>query len=102
MALADLDNNGSSEAILVHNRDRTKGLLDRFRSFNAGSLVALAWSSAGVRTLWETEQVKGSIADWALEDLDNDGRPELIYCVNLDGGTLLSKNRSNVVVEKIE
>jgi hypothetical protein len=102
MGMADLDGNGHSEAIVVHNRDRSRGLLDRFRSFSAGSILALSWNSAGVRTLWETEQVKGCIADWALEDLDNDGRPELIYCVNLGGGTLLSKKRSNVVVEKIE
>lgn len=102
MATADLDGNGQSEAILVRNWDRSRGLLDRFRSFNAGSISALAWSSTGVRTLWETEKTNGCIADWALEDLDNDGRPELIYCVNLGGGNLLKKNRSNVVVEKIE
>ncbi len=102
MALADLDGNGRSEAILVHNRDRTRGLLNRFRSFSAGSIKALSWNSAGVSTLWETEEIKGCIADWALEDLDNDGRPELIYCVNLGGGNLMSKKRSHIMVEKIE
>lgn len=102
MAASDLDHNGRSEAILVHNRDQSRGFLGRFRNFNAGSVKALAWNAAGMQTLWETEQVKGCIADWALEDLDNDGRPELIYCINLDSGTLLTKIRSNVVVEKIE
>ena len=102
MGLADLDGNGRSEAILVHNRDRSRGLLGRLRIFGSGSIKALSWSSAGVTTLWETEEIKGCIADWALEDLDNDGRPELIYCVNLGGGKLLSKNRSNIMVEKIE
>ncbi|WP_041273312.1 FG-GAP-like repeat-containing protein [Desulforapulum autotrophicum] len=102
MAAADLDRNGQSEAILVHNRDQSRGFLGRFRKFTAGSVKALSWNAAGMQTLWETEQVKGCIADWALEDLDNDGRPELIYCINLDSGTLLTKIRSNVVVEKIE
>ena len=102
MAAADLDHNGRSEAILVHNRDQSRGLLGRFRNFNAGSVKALAWNAAGVQTLWETEQVKGCIADWSLEDLDNDGRPELIYCMNIGSGALLTKIRSNVVVEKIE
>ncbi len=102
MAVTDLDHNGQNEAILVHNRDQSRGFLGRFRNFNSGSLTGLAWTAAGMQTLWETEQVKGCIADWALEDLDNDGRPELIYCINLGGGTLLTKKRSNVVVEKLE
>ncbi|MCP4116442.1 MAG: VCBS repeat-containing protein [Desulfobacteraceae bacterium] len=101
MAVADLDQDGRNEAIVVHNRDLSKGFLNRFRKFTAGSIKCLAWNASGMRTLWETAQVDGYIADWALEDLDNDGRVELIYCMTRDKGTLLNKKRSVVAVEKL-
>ncbi len=101
MAVADLDQDGRNEAIVVHNRDLSRGFLDRFRKFTAGSIKCLAWNPSGVSTVWETAQVSGCITDWALEDLDNDGRVELIYCIGLDKGTLLNKKQTVVVVEKI-
>lgn len=101
MAVADLDQDGRNEAIVVHNRDLSKGFLSRFRKFTAGSIKCLAWNSSGMSTVWETAQVDGYITDWALEDLDNDGRVELIYCITRDKGTLLNKKRTVVAVEKL-
>ncbi|MBI9088532.1 MAG: VCBS repeat-containing protein [Desulfobacterium sp.] len=101
MAVADLDQDGRNEAIVVHNRDLSKGFLDRFRKFTAGSIKCLAWNASGMKTVWETAQVSGCITDWALEDLDNDGRAELIYCIGLDKGTLLNKKQTVVVVKKL-
>jgi hypothetical protein len=101
MAVADLDQDGRNEAIVVHNRDLSKGFLSRFRKFTAGSIKCLAWNASGMSTVWETAQVDGYITDWALEDLDNDGRVELIYCITRDKGTLLNKKRTVVAVEKL-
>lgn len=101
MAVADLDQDGRNEAIVVHNRDLSRGFLGRFRKFTAGSIKCLAWNPSGMKTVWETAQVSGSITDWALEDLDGDGRVELIYCIGVDKGTLLNKKQTVVVVEKL-
>lgn len=101
MAVADLDQDGRNEAVVVHNRDLSRGFLNRFRKFTAGSIKCLAWNPSGMNTVWETAQVNGCITDWALEDLDRDGRVELIYCIVLDKGTLLNKKQTVVVVEKL-
>lgn len=101
MAVTDLDGDGINEAILVHNRDLSKGFLGRFRKFTSGSVTSLTWNASGMKKAWETEQVKGSISDWTLEDLDKDGRVEIIYCVNVEKGNLLNKKQTIVMVEKL-
>lgn len=81
MRLVDLDRDGIQELIVVHNKDAARGLFRRARLLTSGRIVCLNWQPLGPITRWETPKVSGYIADLTLNDLDEDGRTELIYAV---------------------
>jgi len=36
--------------------------------------------------VWKTRRIKGTVVDYALTDMDNDGSKELVVCVNSHPG----------------
>ncbi|MDL2330272.1 VCBS repeat-containing protein, partial [Desulfosarcina sp. OttesenSCG-928-A07] len=45
----DLDGDGTLEVVTVHNRDLTRGMVERFRKYTRGRIVAVKWSGVGLK-----------------------------------------------------
>jgi TolB-like protein len=86
----DLDDNGTQEILVVKNTDIARGLLSRFRQFDAGQVNCLTWDTVSLKTLWKTEEVSGYISDAAIADIDGNGRLDLVYTVVYSDNELMS------------
>lgn len=97
---ADLDGDGALEVVTVHNRDATKGFVERFRKYTRGRVVALRWNKVNMKEVWSGEEISGYISDFSLADLNGDGRLEAVYTMVTSTGIMQTKS-SNIVVEQI-
>ncbi|WP_319405851.1 VCBS repeat-containing protein [uncultured Desulfosarcina sp.] len=100
LIVADLDGDGKVEVVTVHNRDAARGLVERFRKYTRGRMIALRWNKVNMKEVWTGEEISGYISDFALADLNGDGRLEAVYAMVTSTGLTQSKS-SNIVVEQI-
>jgi len=95
--IADLDNDGRIEVIVVKNKDFTRRLFSRLRLFKSGHVEYLTWDSLGLSVKWKTQEISGYISDYAIADLNNDGEDELVFSVVAKTGSVLGKAKSFIV-----
>jgi TolB-like protein len=88
--VADLDGDGINDIVAARNKDQTRNLLSRYRTFGSGQLVCLNWEKIALKEKWASEPVADFVADTALADFDGDGRPEAAFAVSTSGGFLES------------
>jgi len=98
---ADLDGDGTVEVVTVHNRDATRGFVERFRKYTRGRVIALRWNKVNMKEVWGGEEISGYISDFSLADLNDDGRLEAVYAMVTSTGITQTKS-SNIVVEQID
>lgn len=95
--IADLDRDGKNEVIVVKNQDVAGRLLSRLRIFKSGHIECLTWNTLGLSLKWKTQEISGYISDYAIADLNNDGRDELVFSVVAQTDTVLASARSFIV-----
>jgi len=95
--IADLDNDGRIEVIVVKNKDSAGRLFSRLRLFKSGHVEYLTWDSLGLSVKWKTQEISGYISDYAIADLNNDGQDELVFSVVAKTGSVLGKVRGFIV-----
>jgi TolB-like protein len=98
--VADLDRDGNVEAVTVHNRDATRGFVERFRKYTRGRVIALRWNRVNMKEVWTGEEIGGYISDFSLADMNADGRLEVVYAMVASTG-LTQATSSTIVVEPI-
>jgi hypothetical protein len=76
---------GRDAVLVVRNTSPTGLVLERFRHYTKGSFVCLGWDGLGLSPLWETREVSGYIADYAVGDFTNDGKLDLVAAVVKQG-----------------
>jgi TolB-like protein len=81
--------NGRDAVLVVRNTSTTGRMLERFRHYTKGSFVCLGWDGLGLSPLWETREISGYIADYAVGDFTNDGKLDLVAAV-VKGGLISS------------
>jgi TolB-like protein len=99
--LWDLDADGRQEIMVIRN-ETTSGAFKRVRIFKNGRLEALKWDELGLTSQWRTRNLAKYISDFALGDMDGDGKPEVVAAVVQKSGSLLSDARSYLAVFKLE
>jgi|GEM_PF-1023882 len=98
LVLSDLDGDGRHELVVVRNRDRADGLIDKLRMFYQGTIYGLYWNGMGLIEHWRTPNISGYLPDYTMADVGNVGRPALVMAVSqreLSG--LLEKGTGHVV-----
>jgi len=100
LLVADLDGDGQVEVVTVHNRDAARGLVERFRKYTRGRVIALRWNKVNMKEIWTGEEISGYISDFSLADLNGDGRLEAVFAMVVSTGLSQTKS-SNIVVEQI-
>jgi hypothetical protein len=71
---------------------------ENYRAFSQGEIHALYWDGVGLSLKWKTRRIKGTISGYTLADVDNDGRQELVVCMNTWPGAIGLGNPKTVVM----
>jgi endonuclease YncB( thermonuclease family) len=97
MYYQDIIGDGKKQLVLPRNTPST-GYMFQTRLYDKGKIFGLSWDGMGMQTIWETREVPGYIADFALIDPDGSGNRKLVLLVvqtNLIG---MSTSRTSVII----
>ena len=97
----DITGDGKSEVLVGKNRDAAGRLFSRVRIYKGGHVECLAWDDFGLTTRWKTPEISGQITDYALGDLNNDGKTELVFSVIQKISSVIGTPRSYVAAMEI-
>jgi len=93
--IADLDQDGKNELVVVSNHDVTGSFLSQSRYYKSGHIQCLEWDAIGMRMKWKTQKT-GYISDYVIADLNNDGTDEVAFSVVLKSGPIVTNARSYI------
>ena len=96
--VAVLGNKGRFELLANKDISVAAQMFDRYRSFSQGEIQSLFWDGIGLNLFWKTRRIKGTVVAFDLGDLDNDGKEELIVCLNTYRGALGFADRKTIVL----
>ncbi|OGC00396.1 MAG: hypothetical protein A3G35_02615 [candidate division NC10 bacterium RIFCSPLOWO2_12_FULL_66_18] len=97
MYFQDILGDGKKQLIIPRNTPST-GYVFRTRLYDKGKIFGLNWDGVGMQAVWETRELPGYIADFALVDPDGSGNRKLVLLVvqtNLMG---MARGRTSVVL----
>ena len=99
--IADLNNDGKNEIVVVNNKEYAGRFLSRVRSFKNGHIEGFDLDELGPTKKWQTREVTKFISDYIIADLNNNGHKELVYSVVTKTGSVLGKASSFIVTQDI-
>ncbi|TVQ99420.1 MAG: VCBS repeat-containing protein [Desulfovibrionales bacterium] len=70
----------------------------RYRYFPQGEIHALFWDGINLNINWKTRRIRGTVIDYGLADVMNDGRTQLFVLVNTHPGVTGFTQRRTVVL----
>ena len=97
----DTNNDGKKEVIIVKNLSSAGRIFKNLKLFTSSEIYNLEWDGLGMTENWRTKKINGYVADYALKDVDNDGKPELVLALVQSVGAALS-DRSVIVIYKMD
>jgi TolB-like protein len=86
LIIDDLDGDGKQELVTVKNRDIAGKMMQTMRKFKKGQLVAINWDGLSLNEAWTTPKLTSYISDFAIGDLDGDGKKDLVASVVVKSG----------------
>ncbi len=101
--IKDIDGNGTNEILICKNIPAAGYLFPNIPSYTQGRVVNLEWDGIGYGENWQTKKFDAYVADFAVADLDNDKRNDLIMAlvVKKDTGQLFSQEQSVIILYKL-
>lgn len=98
----DLDRDGEIEVILNRNITSKIGrFFDKSREYKKGEIVNLIWVGNSLEENWKTKILDGYIADFQIDDIDNDGFKDLVIILITQFGGTKTKPASHLVSYKL-
>lgn len=97
----DTNKDGKKEMIIVKNISSVGRIFKNFKLFTSSEIYNLEWDRLGMSERWRTKKINGYVADYAVKDVDNDGKPELVLALNLNVGLSL-REKSVIVIYKLD
>ena len=97
MYFIDLMGDGKGQLVVASNSPST-GYSFRTRMYDKGKIFGLTWDGLGMQAVWETREVPGYIADFALVDPEGSGNRKLVLLVVQTNLLGMAAGRSTVVV----
>ena len=77
----DMNQDGKPEIFTVRNEEIAGGVFGRYKRFTQGNLEILSWNGIALAPVAKTRSVQGWISDFAIADIDGDGKDELLVSV---------------------
>ena len=94
---------GEYELLVNRNRSVAGQFFERYRNYPFGEMHSLFWDGAGLSLAWKTREIKGTIVDYGLADIDSDGQDELCVCINsYAGGVGLENRRTRILAYELD
>ncbi len=99
MRITSLFSEGNKWELLL-NKDVSVAsqLFARFKSFTQGELHSMYWDGTGLNLAWKTRRIKGTVIDYDVVDVNNDGRKNLAVLVNTYPGAIAIANIKTVLL----
>lgn len=70
----------------------------RYRYFPQGEIHALFWDGINLNINWKTRRIRGTVVDYGLADVMNDGKTELFVLVNTHPGVTGFTQRRTILL----
>lgn len=99
--IADLNNDGKNEVVVVKNKEYAGRFFSRIRSYQNGHIEVFNMDQLGPVPVLKTRKVTKFISDYIIADLNNDGHMELVYSVVTKTGSVIGKASSFIVSQGI-
>lgn len=94
----NLDKDNRFELLVNKNISVSAQFFSRYRYFPQGEIHNLFWDGIGLNINWKTRRIKGSVVDYGIEDIDNNGKLELYVCLNTHPGITGLNRRQTIVL----
>jgi len=98
MVPLDLDRNGQHEVLVNHPVSVAAQWFTRYRYFPQGEIHCLYWDGVGLSLVWKTRRIKGSVVDYGVGDINNDGIQDLYVMINTHPGMVGALSRRTAVL----
>jgi hypothetical protein len=84
--------------LVVPRNTPSTGYVFYTRMYDKGKMFGLNWDGVGMQPVWETREVPGYIADFALMDPDGSGNRKLVLLVVQTNVIGMSTSRTSVII----
>ena len=103
MLVANLNKKDKYELLVNKDLSIFGQVFGRFNYYSQGEIHSLVWDGVGMNLAWKTRRIKGQVSDLALEDINNDGKKQLVVLVNtFPGGMGFTKRKTVVLAYDLE
>lgn len=92
------DSRGKYELLVNKDISVAAQVFKKFRRFSQGEVHSLFWDGVGMSLAWKTRRIKGTVVDLALEDVKNEGKKQLVVCINTYSGAIGASSEKTVIV----
>ncbi|MBA4366115.1 MAG: hypothetical protein C0403_00550 [Desulfobacterium sp.] len=89
---------GKNELIVIKNPDHSGSLLSFFSSNDQSHIEGLSWDGIGFVPSWETRNLSGTITGFVIDDIDQDGKKELVASLIVETGTIIGGHPKSFLV----
>jgi hypothetical protein len=97
MFFQDVAGNGKKQLVLPRNVPST-GYVFQTRLYDKGRVIGLSWDGVGIQTVWETRELPGYVADYALLDPDEAGNRKVVLLVVQTNLVSMATSRTSVII----
>lgn len=95
----DMDEDDKPEILAVQNNEFGGGAMGRYKRFKSGSIQVLSWNGIALAPIFATSDLQGWISDFAIADINGDGKEELIVSVVTQTKlAILAKDKASSII----
>jgi hypothetical protein len=95
---SNLDKDSRHELIISRNISVSAQFFANYRDYPQGEIHSMYWDGVGMSLQWKTARIKGTVTDYALADMDNDGALDLVVSINSHTGMAGTAKKRTMVV----